>query len=290
MTNKEIEYTPGILNNFAVTSEDIYKVENLVLGKKNTGSRKKISGLEIKRADIIPAGIIILTTILRQLKLKKITVSGYALREGIIIDSIQKSLGGNYTDYLHNIRMRSVEYLAKNSNYDIKHCRHVAGLSVSMFDQLKTVHMLGDEFREYLYFAALLHDIGYHISHDQHHRHSYYIIRHSNLLGFTDLEIALIANVARYHRKSHPKNSHPEFVSLPPEFQQGVKKLASILRVADALDRTHAAPIKVIKCRIKEKSIELVLDNNNQIDIELWSLDRRKGLFEAIYSKKIIVA
>lgn len=284
-------YSPEILNNYSVDSENIYKVKELVLNHKSTEERRNINGLESKRADIIPAGIIILTTILRKLKVKNLKISGYALREGIVLDAIRKYEGGSYADQISNIRLKSVEQLAKESNYDLNHCRHVAGLALDLFKQLKSLHGLGSEYSEYLYAAALLHDIGHHISHDQHHKHSYYVIRNSSLMGFTDLEIVLIANIARYHRKSHPKKRHEEFNIMPADYKDVALKLASILRIADALDRTHSANIKKIKCVFNNASVELKLEHNESlIDIELWNLDRRKGLFEETFARKLVVA
>ena len=123
-----------------------------------------------------------------------------------------------------------------------------------------------------------------------HHKHSYYIIRNSNLPGFTDIEINLIANVARYHRKSHPKESHTEFANLPSDIKSAVRKLASILRIVDALDRTHSSVVTSIKCNIGAKKVELELRKKEQkIDIELWSLKRRKALFEETFNRKLTV-
>lgn len=281
---------PSIINNQVFSLKELIVVKEKILSGKTTESRKKIPGLESKRADIIPAGVIILSTILGKLGTDKITVSGYALREGIIIDSMYKSLGGSFTDYLHNIRAKSIEQLAQSSEYDRNHCKHVADLALQLFDKLKQLHNLNGEYKEYLFAASLLHDIGYHISHDKHHRHSFYIIRHSKLLGFTDPEILLIANIARYHRKSHPKKRHDDFTIQNEVFQNVTKKLSAILRVADALDRTHSGNVKNIETHVSDKSVKLYIDSGKQpIDIELWSLERRKELFEELFGKKLRV-
>jgi exopolyphosphatase/guanosine-5'-triphosphate,3'-diphosphate pyrophosphatase len=144
--------------------------------------------------------------------------------------------------------------------------------------------------REYLEAAALLHDIGYHISYERHHKHSFYIIRNSGLLGFNDMEILVIANIARYHRKSHPKPGHTEFNSLPDKQKEIVKILAGILRVADSLDRSHSNFVENISIITNDSEIifELAINSDN-IDIELWSLERRKALFEEVFGKKLLV-
>ncbi len=280
----------AILNNFVFTYNELKEIENEILKRKSVDKRKKIPGIDEKRADIIPAGIIILSTIFKLFELEQMTISGYALREGIVIDTLQKLNADDTKPNFAEIRKESVKHLSESCRYDLEHCSHVSKLALQMFDQLKDLHNLGSECREYLEAASVLHDIGYHISHTNHHHHSYYIIRNSELLGFNENEISIIANVARYHRKSHPKTSHEEYNQLPLNSQKIVTKLASILRIADSLDRTHKKIVHNVECRIKSNMIELyiTISKNENLEIELWSLERRKILFEEIYTKKII--
>lgn len=279
-----------MLNNFEFTQDELLEIEEEILSRKTPAKRKKISGLEEKRADIIPAGIILLSTIMKQLNIEKITISEYALREGIIIDTIEKKFSAVTTPKLRDIRMNSVKHLAEISDYDYEHSEHVASLALQLFDETQSLHGLGNTEKEYLHYAALLHDIGYHISHEKHHKHSYYIIRNSNMLGFNDSEIAVIANVARYHRKSHPKQRHDEFSTLNSEQQKVVNKLAAILRVADSLDRTHKKLVTQISAHISNEHVKLTLTcPNGEPEIELWNVDRRKQLFENVFGKKILI-
>jgi exopolyphosphatase/guanosine-5'-triphosphate,3'-diphosphate pyrophosphatase len=289
----------SILNNFEFSKKELLKIESEILERKTIEKRKKIPGLDDKRADIIPAGIIILSTIFKMLDIDKMIISGYALREGIIIDTLQK-LSSNQKPILHDIRNESIKHLAESSKYDKEHCKHVAKLALQVFDQLKKIHNLDDECREYLEAAALLHDIGYHISHTNHHHHTYYIIRNSELLGFNENEIAIIAHTARYHRKSHPKSSHNDFDLLPIKSKEIVRKLSAILRVADSFDRTHKKIIENVELvrhqsggsRIENKNIKMKLKvkKNGNPEIELWSLERRKILFEEVFGKKLVVS
>ena len=279
----------NILNNYEFTKKELSKIEEEILSRKTVEKRKKITGLDEKRADIIPTGIIILSTIFDLLELEAMTISGYALREGIIIDTLQKIHADSSKPNLSDIRSESINQLARSCNYDRLHCEHIAKLSLQVFDELKNLHVLDDEYREYLYAAAILHDIGYHISHTNHHQHSYYLIRHSELLGFTENEISIIAHVARYHRKSLPKTRHEDFNELPERTQNVIRKLAAILRIVDAFDRTHKRLIKSIKTKITSSCVELDLECEKGIvpEIELWNLERRKDLFEEVYQKKI---
>ena len=192
---------------------------------------------------------------------------------------------------LSDIRNESINHLAESCKYDKAHCKHIAKLSMQAFSQLKTLHELGEEEGEYLHAAAILHDIGYHISHSNHHHHSFYIIRNSELLGFNENEINIIAHVARYHRKSHPKSRHEDFNLLSSKTQNIVKKLAAILRIIDALDRTHKQLVKAVKILVDNSNVELILEcsRGDKPEIELWNLERRKALFEEVYNKNVIV-
>jgi exopolyphosphatase / guanosine-5'-triphosphate,3'-diphosphate pyrophosphatase len=148
---------------------------------------------------------------------------------------------------------------------------------------------MGTEEREYLEAAALLHEVGLFVSHAQHHRHSYYLIRNSELLGYTENEKEIIANIARYHRKSHPKIKHEGFRRLIPDDQKTTAKLASILRIADGLDRTHSSAITDLRCRISGRKVNVILRRSNKspIELEVWGAERKKKLFEETLRAKI---
>ncbi|MBU0473810.1 MAG: Ppx/GppA family phosphatase [Bacteroidetes bacterium] len=278
-----------ILNNFEFTADDLFEIEGKILRKKTAETRKTIPGVEEKRVDIIPAGVIIISTIFKLLKIEKMIISDYALREGIILDSMDKfDIGGDGTK-LHNIRFESIKQLAESSKYDSKHCYFVSKLALKLFDQLSELHNLDENAREFLEAASILHDIGYHISHAQHHRHTYYIIRNSAILGFNNTEIEIIANVARYHRKSHPKKSHEGYNTLSENQQQIVKQLSAILRIVDALDRTHNSSVIDFTTSISQNKVTIKLQATENMEVELWSLERRKALFEELFQRKVCV-
>jgi exopolyphosphatase/guanosine-5'-triphosphate,3'-diphosphate pyrophosphatase len=277
-----------ILNNYKFLADDLIKVTDLVLSKKLPEQRKKIKGLDEKRSDIIPAGMILLSKIFNQFDFGEMIISGYALREGIILDTINKEILNRTDDFSSDIRKDSVEHLARSCDYDYDHCNHVAMLADNLFDQLSVLHGLTNKYKEYLVIAAKLHDIGFHIAHSKHHKHSQYIIVNSELLGYNENEIRAIACIARYHRKSHPKSSHDEYMLLPNEWKEVVKKLSAILRIADAFDRTHNALVKYVHVDIKDNTVIFSVENKlEDIEIELWSIDRRKQLFEGLFKHKI---
>ncbi len=278
----------GILNNQVITYTELNDIYHLILEKQSVEERKKIKGLDPKRADIIQSGIIIFRTILKALQVNEYNISGYSLREGIIIDTLQKKKEDNLQPKLRDIRFESIKHLAKISDFDQKHCQHVANLALQIFDQTVHIHGLHNEHREYLEAAALLHDIGYHIGHARHHIHSHYIIKNSELLGFNEKEKLIIANISRYHRKSHPKPSHDDFMTLSENSKDVVKKLASILRVADSLDRRHKENIRNISVSVTDTEIIFELSyTGEEPEVEIWNLGRRQGLMEEVFSKKL---
>jgi len=216
--------------------------------------------------------------------------SDYALREGIIYDKLAKRGIISADSFQADVRMDSIRKLASSFSFPKVHCERVGTLSRKFFEETRSLHQLPDYTSDYLYAASLLHDIGFHISHSQHHKHSYYLIRNSELLGYTDSEINIIAHIARYHRKSHPKSSHELFQKLNTEDKNIIRKLAAILRITDAFDRTHSNNIKDFKVQMSDKDVKIILkDSETKIENELWSFERRKHLFEEVFNMKVSI-
>ncbi len=278
------------LNNFTFTRNELFGVIEQILEAGRPEDRARIEGMDPSRTDIIVAGAIILDQVFWELGLKAMTVSEFALREGIILDTLEKNHRNKRIGHLHDLRYTNVLHLAESLHYEKSHSHQVAKLAMAVFDQTKRLHRLGPPEREYLEAAALLHEVGLFVSHAQHHRHSYYLIRNSEMLGFTENEKEIIANIARYHRKSHPKLKHEGFRKLSPVDQALVKKLGSILRIADGLDRTHSSSIRDVRCRLKGRSIEFQLRRVGKmpLELELWGAERKKELFEETFRAKVI--
>ena len=279
------------MNKYTFDEDSLYKAVKKILKAETETERAKIPGLDYKRADIIPAGAIILEQIFIELGIKKITLSNYALREGILIDTISKEQTGFQLGNLSDICYKSIITLAENCNYDKIHSEQVLKLSVTIFDYLKIKFHLSEKDKESLEAAALLHDIGHSISHSQHHRHSYYLIRNSEMLGFNENEIEIIANIARYHRKSHPKLKHEEYNKLSKDDKDKIKKLAGILRIADGLDRGHKSVIKDIEITSIGKNLSLLLktEPGSDVSLEIWGANLRKKLFEEAFETEITI-
>jgi len=156
-----------------------------------------------------------------------------------------------------------------------------------MFDQTRSVHGLGDKEREWLEYAALLHDIGALISYEQHHKHSYYLIKNGDLRGFEPDEIETIALIARYHRQATPKRTHDSFGDLKRRQRRKVRALAAMLRLAESLDRSHAQSIAGVALRDRGDDDLLQLRTSGDAELELWSAARQAQPFERLTGKPL---
>jgi exopolyphosphatase/guanosine-5'-triphosphate,3'-diphosphate pyrophosphatase len=184
--------------------------------------------------------------------------------------------------HLQDVRERSVRQLAGLCPDERAHGEHVAHLALEIHDGCQALGLVDGSGREYLEAGSLLANVGLVISHSGHHLHSYYVIRHSErLTGFTDHEVELIAQIARYHRKSAPKASHPAFAHLRAVDQRTVRTLAGIVRLAAALDRTYAGRVRSVSC-VHEGGVLVVQveAGAEDVDLELYTADERKGLLE----------
>jgi exopolyphosphatase/guanosine-5'-triphosphate,3'-diphosphate pyrophosphatase len=283
------EQPTRFLSNFTFSRMELAEVVKLLVKADTLKKRQKIEGLDPKRADIILAGAIILEQAFEKMSIDSMTVSGFALREGVILDTLQKHKG-DAMRHLTDIRYKGVLHLAETCHYEKEHADQVTRLALHLYDQLRDLHKLEDIDREYLEAAGILHNVGFFISHAQHHRHSYYIIRNSEYLtGFTNHEIEIIAQVARYHRKSVPKPKHEEFARLSPKDQMIVKKLSGILRVAEGLDRTHSSIIQSLRCERAGETLTIHLRTSNETypSLEIYTAETRKDLFEETLGVKI---
>ena len=234
---------PRTLNCFEFTSTELDDVVASLLAKRTPETRRRLPGLDAARADIIVAGALVLQGAASVFGVERFTFSEYALREGVLLDMLQRTAVDQEHPLL-DVARRSIRQLAERCDDERGHSTTVARLASSLFEQTQHIHNLEPVCADYLEAAALLANVGLVVSHSRHHLHSYYVIRNSDLVGLADREIEIIAQVARYHRKSAPKPSHPEFTALEAVDQEVVRVLAGILRVAIGLDRSHDARVR----------------------------------------------
>jgi len=219
--------------------------------------------------------------------LNELTLCDKAIREGVIYDFIVRHREGLKAEReIPDVRRRNVIRLARRCHAPEAHSLHVAMLALRLFDQTQRVHRLGSQERTWLEYAAILHDVGYLINPRQHHKHAYYLITHSDLAGLAAEEITVIATVARYHRRALPTMKHEEFDRLTPRLQRVVKVLASLLRIADGLDRTHFSLVQNVRVQFgKQITIEVQLTGD--AEMELWAAKNRADLFEQVFHRQV---
>jgi exopolyphosphatase/guanosine-5'-triphosphate,3'-diphosphate pyrophosphatase len=249
--------------------------------------RAAVPGLNPARADIIVAGLAVVAEVVARVEAREIVVSAYGIREGLLLETAR--VRPTVADP-GEARARSVRELAERSHYEAPHARHVQALALQMFDAIGDRIGCGPGDREVLADAALLHDIGYHINYYKHHKHSYHLILHADLLGMTPEEQVAVATVARYHRGSAPKKSHEDFARLDRPTRRRVRRLAAILRVADGFDRGHAGAVARVKVRWLGRAMRLTAAPaapTVNLRLELWGASRKAALLEKIAGVKV---
>jgi exopolyphosphatase/guanosine-5'-triphosphate,3'-diphosphate pyrophosphatase len=279
--------TPTELRNLHVTAKQIRKLRKEIV-TLNPDQRLTVPGLDPRRADLVVAGAVLLDTILRRLGAEELTLCDLALREGLVLDYIRRNRRQiAQVDKIPDVRRRSALELAERCNYYAEHAQQVIRLALALFDQSRAVHGLSDREREWLEYAALLHDVGGLISYARHHRHSYYLIKNGDLRGFHPDEIEVIALVARYHRRGTPKRSHDEYANLSSSLRKTVRTLSSILRVAESLDRSHGQAITGLELRDRGDDMLLLVHTGSDAELEVWATNRHLQPFEKLLGKPV---
>ncbi len=264
----------GDVRNLRVSAKAIHRLRER-LTSMDLDRRLRLPGLDPRRADLSIAGVVLIDTILRRLGAEELTLCDLALREGLVLNYIRKNAAHiKKVERYPDVRRRSVIELGERCNYWTDHPKQVARLALSLFDQTRHLHRLTDREREWLEYAALLHDIGEHISYERHHRHSFYLIKNGDLRGFEPEEIEVIGLVARYHRRGEPKKSHEDYGALSAGLRRTVKLLAGIVRLAEGLDRSHSQTISSLHLREKKDGLVIRLRAGGDAELELWAAER----------------
>lgn len=250
--------------------------------------RAKIRGLDDGRKDQIIAGAVLVGELFERLRLKRITICPAALREGILLDYLARHLPDlAIRREVPDARRRSVIDLARRCDWHKTHSEQVAHIATRLFDELKPLHGMGNAERELIEYGALLHDIGWHIGRDGHHKHSMYLILHGNLKNFSEEEVRIIGSIARYHRKSPPKAKHETYGSLGGRARRIVDVGAALLRLADGLDRSHSSVIQDLRCKIDDKQVRCSVSARSDAEFEIWGARRKREWFEQVFKRSI---
>jgi exopolyphosphatase/guanosine-5'-triphosphate,3'-diphosphate pyrophosphatase len=282
---------PVSVNGLELSRNGLDAAVERLLDATTAAERAKVPGVEPRRADIIAAGAVLLQVVFESLGIASLTVSGYALREGILLDqmALPSSEG---LHHLSDLRWTSVDHLLDRFEAHRQHAEWATSLALELFDATRLLHGLPETAAAYLEAGSLLANIGQAVAHDAHHKHSYYLIRNAEqLMGFTSHEVELIAQVARYHRKSAPSSKHPEFAALSADDQRLVGLLAGFERLGIGLDRSQRRLVHHVSAHLDagngELVIEVEVDDPEEASLELYTADARKGLLEEALGRRI---
>jgi exopolyphosphatase/guanosine-5'-triphosphate,3'-diphosphate pyrophosphatase len=239
------------------------------------------------RADVISPAALVLQNILRQARVREILIPGVGVKDGLLSEIIWEILyRGKHLD-LDQVLSSALQFGRKYS-FDEKHGIVVSRIALQIFDQTRHIHNLNGEGRMLLEVAALLHDVGQFVGGANHHKHSFYLLQAGPIIGLSPSQIQMVANIARYHRKSPPRLVHESFRSLSPKQRNLVSTLASILRVADAIDRQHDDCVQSVNLTFKRQRVTLRLRGGGDLLLAKWALAKRSDLFEKIFGKVVI--
>lgn len=259
------------------------------MARLEPAERTRRFGIRADRADVIvPVGAIF-EHVATRIRAREIVVPFVGLVDGVLIDLAQTAdTAGMKALEVSQTRNAAMAVLRKYET-DPKHARRVSALAVSLFDQLKSSHGLGKRDRLLLEVAALLHEVGNFIGAAGHHRHAYYVISETPILGLSDEELRIVANVARYHRKAPPDLSHECYRDLPERARQRVRVLAAVLRLADALDHDHRQRVIAVTAKARGSELKLKVRTRGDVTLDEWSVGEKGDLFREEFGMKPVV-
>lgn len=279
---------PTSVNQLTVSSRDLDSLSAYLLDM-TSAERASLPGVDTRRADLLPAGSLILNAVLDQIGLTEVVGCEWALREGMVLDAIGHRSRAEFDGNPKAIRRESVLGLCRRCGWNEEHSAKVARLAIELFDGTSSLHELTPTDRELLELGALLHDIGEHVSNDAHEKHTAYLIENGRLRGFNPQEIDVLACLGRFHKRGNPKASFEPFGRLRNSEQKRVSQLIALLQVADGLDRSHGGPVRDVEVYSHPGAVEVVVDADDDIDLELWGLRRKRDLFERVFDCRLDV-
>jgi exopolyphosphatase / guanosine-5'-triphosphate,3'-diphosphate pyrophosphatase len=277
---------PATSNELRITREDFLPVHEKIM-KSSIAERRRMPGLEEQRAELLPAGSMLLAVAMDVFGVDDMTTSDWALREGIVLDAVRTHDPDDWSDDPRALRRAAISGLARRCNSAPEHTRHVVRLALSLFDQTQPLHELGPADREMLEYAVILHDIGQHVSRKGHHRHAAYLVENAQLRGFSPDEVTLLAALVRHHRRGDPKSSETRMAALSPADQERVRRIVALLRLADGLDRGRRGVVERVDVELGQHLVRLRVFAKGDAELECWGARRKRDLFERVFDREL---
>jgi exopolyphosphatase/guanosine-5'-triphosphate,3'-diphosphate pyrophosphatase len=256
------------------------------LSKLGLRGRQKVPGLSADRADIIVAGLAVIDRLMGYLGVNRLQIHNGGVRDGLLLGMVEEAVG-TPRELASIDRDTATLRFAAQCGVDLPHSEHVGRLATRMWVQLSEMELVRSDDRDILEAAAILQDVGYLINYESHHKHSYHLILNSDLAGFQPHELLLIGNVARYHRGSEPKRKHENYEQLSEDQQLRVRHMASVLRLAGGLDRSHTQQVTGVRLEREGDVLHIVALSESLPEVDLWGVRRRAEMFERTFGLRI---
>lgn len=259
------------------------------LCKMTAAERRKAYDLRPDRADVIVPALFAVLAVADLARTDVIIAPGVGLKEGIVAELADKH--HHVWDYKvdESQAVRAAVQLGRRYHFDEPHATQVDRLATQLFDRLAPLHKMGEHDRVLLRVAAMLHDVGDFVHPAAHHKHTQYIVENSDLMGLSTEDRVLVGCVARYHRRAPPSTKHAAFRGLTAEDRRRVRRLSSLLRLADGLDRGHRSKVHLLELDIGNGEIVIRASGREDLSLEVWTTERKAAAFEQTFRKRVRV-
>jgi exopolyphosphatase/guanosine-5'-triphosphate,3'-diphosphate pyrophosphatase len=276
----------------SVTRSQMRRVAKLI-AKSNLEQRRKMPGIGPKRAEIIVAGAIVYAEIVERCQLRAFRYSPLGLRDGLLNQmAAEHDRTAPSSKQIESERWDSIKAAVAHYRVELHHALQVRDAAIKLFNQLKSVHRLPAEYREWLSAAAMLYEVGDYVNRNGRHRHTYYIISHSEILGYTPEQRRLIAAIARYLGKSRPSDGDGPIKVLPPQEREPVRRASLLLRLARALNLGRSGAVRDVRVRVHDLDVEIAVKPKRGagVDLELWAIEKEKTYFRELFARALSTA
>lgn len=275
----------------AMATIDVSAARKLLMRMKklSAAARRKRFGLRPDRADVIVPALYALVAVADLARTDAIVAPGVGLKEGLASELVEKHFRVWDPKLDEHLAARAAVQLGRRYNFDETHATQVDRIAAQLFDRLSELHGLGPEDRVLLRVAALTHDIGEFVESSAHHKHTQYILEHSDIMGLSPELRTIVGCIARYHRRAEPSQKHETFGALDVEAQRKVRKLSAILRLADALDRGHRSKVQSLEIGVSSREVTLKATGREDLSLELWTTARKASFFEQTFKRPVRV-
>jgi exopolyphosphatase/guanosine-5'-triphosphate,3'-diphosphate pyrophosphatase len=264
-----------------------------MLARLPIDQRRKLSGVGPRRAEIITAGATVYAELLNRCELPGFRYSPLGLRDGLLAQmAAEYDRNTRSGKQIESERWDSIRSAVEHYRVDLEHALQVRASAMRLFAELKSVHRLPAEYAEWLSAAAMLYEVGDYVNRNGRHRHAYYIISNSEILGYTPQQRRLIAAIARYLGKSRPLPNDAHMKVLPPEEREHVSKASMLLRLARALNLGRGGAVRAAKARVRNGKVNLSLRAKPRmsLDLELWAVEKERSYFRELFGRELSAA